>query len=172
MPRSGRPGIIVRQGLRFLRQALPDILAKRTDVLSPRMVRVVADLASDSRQLDERIEPVTDEIETLAKSDDCTGHRPDHLECDGCSDRQRRGVRKRPGFFGMDRARPQADVDRGPNHPRAHHQARQRIFTHALRASCPGHSVAAGELAEAQLRGLARSRCSAPAPKRFGRGSR
>jgi transposase len=28
-------GIIVRQGLRFLRQALPDILAKRTDVLPP-----------------------------------------------------------------------------------------------------------------------------------------
>jgi len=54
----------------FLRQALPDILAKRTDVLSPRMMRIVADLASDWRQLDERIEPVTDEIETLAKSDD------------------------------------------------------------------------------------------------------
>ena len=68
-------GIIVRQGLRFLRQALPDILAKRTDALSPRMVRIVADLASDWRQLDERIELVTDEIETdeietLAKSDD------------------------------------------------------------------------------------------------------
>jgi transposase len=63
-------GIIVRQGLRFLRQALPDILAKRTDVLSPRMVRVVADLASDWRQLDERIESVTDEIKTLAKNDD------------------------------------------------------------------------------------------------------
>jgi transposase len=62
-------GIIVRQGLRFLRQALPDILAKRTDVLSPRMVRIVADLAGDWRQLDERIEPVTDEIEILAKSD-------------------------------------------------------------------------------------------------------
>ena len=63
-------GIIVRQGLRFLRQALPDILAKRTDVLSPRMVRMVADLASDWRQIDERIEAVTDEIKTLAKSDD------------------------------------------------------------------------------------------------------
>ena len=62
--------IIVRQGLRFLRQALPDILAKRTDVRSPRMVRIVADLASDWRQLDERIEAVTDEIKTLAKSDD------------------------------------------------------------------------------------------------------
>jgi transposase len=47
-------GIIVRQGLRFLRQGLPDILAKRTDVLSPRMVRIIADLASDWRQLDER----------------------------------------------------------------------------------------------------------------------
>src|SRR5678816_3708759 len=63
-------GIIVRQGLRFLRQQLPDILAKRTDVLSPRMVRIVADLAGDWRQLDERIETVTNEIETLAKSDD------------------------------------------------------------------------------------------------------
>jgi transposase len=63
-------GIIVRQGLRFLRQQLPDILAKRTEVLSPRLVRIVTDLAGDWRQLDERIEVVTDEIETLAKSDD------------------------------------------------------------------------------------------------------
>src|SRR6201993_5198176 len=63
-------GIIVRQGLRFLRQLLPDILAKRTDVLSPRMARIVSDLAGDWRQLDDRIETVTDEIETLAKNDD------------------------------------------------------------------------------------------------------
>jgi transposase len=45
-------------------------LAKRTNVLSPRMVRIIANLASDWRRLDERIAPVTDEIETLAKSDD------------------------------------------------------------------------------------------------------
>ena len=63
-------GIIVRQGLRFLRQLLPDILARRTDVLSLRMVRVISDLAGDWRQLDDRIETVTDEIETLAKADD------------------------------------------------------------------------------------------------------
>ena len=62
--------LIVRQGLRFLRHLLPDILAKRTDVLSPRMIRIVIDLAGDWRQLDERIETVTDEIETLAKNDD------------------------------------------------------------------------------------------------------
>jgi transposase len=65
-----RRGIIVRQGLRLLRHLLPDILAKRTDDLSPRMVRIVSDFAGDWRQLDERIETVTDEIETLAKSDD------------------------------------------------------------------------------------------------------
>src|ERR1700704_3976619 len=86
-------GIIVRQGLRFLRQLLPDILAKRTDVLSPRMIRIVIDLAGDWRQLDERIEAVTDEIEALAKSDDScrrvmTVHRPDYLERDGRGDRQ------------------------------------------------------------------------------------
>src|SRR5215813_647317 len=40
-------GIVVRQGPRFLRQQLPDILAKRADVLSPRMVRIVAELAGD-----------------------------------------------------------------------------------------------------------------------------
>src|SRR6266516_4495884 len=35
-------GISVRQGLRFLRQQLPEILAKRIDVLSPRMIRISA----------------------------------------------------------------------------------------------------------------------------------
>src|ERR1700747_1212212 len=63
-------GVIVRQGQRFLRHLLPEILAKRTDVLSPRMVRIISDLVGDWRQLDERIETMTDEIETLAKSDD------------------------------------------------------------------------------------------------------
>jgi transposase len=61
-------GIPVRQGLRFLRQQLPEILAKRTDVLSPRMIRIVADLTGDWRRLDERIEHVTEEIEVLAHS--------------------------------------------------------------------------------------------------------
>jgi transposase len=33
-------GIAVRQGIRFLRQQLPDILAKRSDVLSSRMISI------------------------------------------------------------------------------------------------------------------------------------
>jgi transposase len=59
-------GIPVRQGLRFLRQQLPEILAKRIDVLSPRMIRIVEDLSGDWRRLDGRIECVTEEIEVLA----------------------------------------------------------------------------------------------------------
>ena len=58
-------GIAVRQGLRFLRQQLPDILAKRGDVLSPRMTRIIEDLSGDWRRLDERIKHITEEIEAL-----------------------------------------------------------------------------------------------------------
>src|SRR4029450_4434952 len=60
-------GIAVRQGLRFLRQQLPELLAKRIDVLSPRMIRIIEDLSGDWRHLDGRIEQVTEEIEGLAR---------------------------------------------------------------------------------------------------------
>ena len=59
--------IAVRQGLHFLRTELPAILAKRTDVLSPRMLHVIEDLAGDWRRLDERIDALSDEIMTLAR---------------------------------------------------------------------------------------------------------
>src|SRR2546422_7577068 len=49
-------GVAVRQGLRFVRAELPQILATRTDVLSARMLRVVEELAGDWRRLDERID--------------------------------------------------------------------------------------------------------------------
>jgi transposase len=61
--------IAVRQGLRFLRAELPSILASRTDVLSPRMVRVIEGLAEDWRRLDERVTGLSAEIEALARSD-------------------------------------------------------------------------------------------------------
>ena len=62
-------GVAVRQGLRFLRAELAGILATRTDVLSPRMVRVIEDLAGDWHRLDERIEGLSTEIATLAHQD-------------------------------------------------------------------------------------------------------
>jgi transposase len=43
-------GITVRQGLVPLRKALPDILSSNTDVLSPRMVSLIADPAQDWRR--------------------------------------------------------------------------------------------------------------------------
>ncbi|WP_245473686.1 IS110 family transposase, partial [Bradyrhizobium zhanjiangense] len=62
-------GIAVRQGLHSLRFELPGILATRTDVLSPRMLRIIEALADDWRRLDERIEGLSNEIETLARQD-------------------------------------------------------------------------------------------------------
>src|SRR5438445_8351875 len=62
-------GIAVRQGLRFLRAELPRILAAPCDALSPRMLRVMQDLAGDWRRLDERIEGLSSEIEALARHD-------------------------------------------------------------------------------------------------------
>ena len=62
-------GVAVRQGLRFLRAELPRILATPPDVLSPRMVRIIEDLAGDWRRLDEHVQNLSDEIETVARQD-------------------------------------------------------------------------------------------------------
>jgi transposase len=62
-------GVAVRQGLRFLRAELPRILAKPSDVLSARMVRVIESLAEDWRRLDERIDQLSGEIAALARQD-------------------------------------------------------------------------------------------------------
>lgn len=62
-------GIPVRQGIRFLRTELPIILSTRTDVLSPRMLHVIEDLAGDWRRLDERIGALSTEIGAIAAAD-------------------------------------------------------------------------------------------------------
>ncbi len=63
-------GITVRQGLAPLRQALPGILGSSSDALSPRLVRLIADLMEDWRRLDERITEVSAEIKALAAQDE------------------------------------------------------------------------------------------------------
>ena len=62
-------GITVRQGPAPLRKALSDILSSSSGALSPRMVRLIVDLAEDWRRLDERIATVSAEIEALAEQD-------------------------------------------------------------------------------------------------------
>src|SRR3984893_9464807 len=59
----------VRQGIGFLRTELPTILATRTDALSPRMLRVIEELAGDWRRLEQRIDGLSGEIEALARQD-------------------------------------------------------------------------------------------------------
>jgi transposase len=62
-------GVAVRQGPRFLRTELPNILAKRSDVLSPRMMRIIEELAGDWHRLDERIGGLSTDIKALADQD-------------------------------------------------------------------------------------------------------
>ena len=59
-------GIAVRQGLRALRTAMPNVLAM-TDKLSPRIIHMIEDLCTDWRYLDGRIATVSNEIETLSE---------------------------------------------------------------------------------------------------------
>jgi transposase len=62
-------GITVRQGPPPLRKALSDILRSSAPTLSPRLVRLIADLAEDWRRLDDRIATLSAEIEALAEQD-------------------------------------------------------------------------------------------------------
>jgi transposase len=62
-------GVAVRQGQRFLRAALPNILAAPSETLSPRMARTIEELAGDWRRLDERIDDLSSQIEMLARQD-------------------------------------------------------------------------------------------------------
>ena len=59
----------MRQGQRYLRAELPRILATPPDVLSPRIIRNIEDLAGDWRRLDERVESLSNEIEAIARQD-------------------------------------------------------------------------------------------------------
>jgi transposase len=63
-------GIAVRQGRHHLRRALPDILGREAERLSPRMVRTICDLSTDWRHLDERVEEVSEEITAIAMADE------------------------------------------------------------------------------------------------------
>src|SRR5262245_42739168 len=99
-------GITVQQGPAPLRKALNDVLAIGSAELSPRILRLLEDLAVDWRRLDERIEAVSAEIEALAEqderklptADDRAGHRADHLQRRGRCNRQWGGLQQGRDF--------------------------------------------------------------------------
>src|SRR4051795_7160178 len=62
-------GITVRAGARALRNSLFAILENRKDEISPRTAKLILGLHEDWCHLDERIESVTEEIESLGKAE-------------------------------------------------------------------------------------------------------
>jgi transposase len=62
-------GITVRQGPRPLRKVLPEFLSSPPEALSPRMLRLIAELNEDWCRLDERLEALSAEIESLSDND-------------------------------------------------------------------------------------------------------
>src|SRR5262245_57797741 len=127
-------GIVVRQGPRFLRQQLPDILAKRTDVPSPRMARIVADLANDCGTL-------AKSDDKLPRGDDRAGHRPDHLECRGGGDRQWRRLHAGTRLRRLAGARTEARVDRRSHDPGQDLQAPNTVLMPLVRAKENGRAA-------------------------------
>src|SRR6202521_2313375 len=66
---STPPSPAVRNHRITVRVAPVSALATRTDALSPRMLRVIEELAGDWRWLDQRIDGLSGEIEALARQD-------------------------------------------------------------------------------------------------------
>src|SRR3984893_2992450 len=139
-------GIAVRQGLRFLRAELPIILASRTDVLSPRMLRVIEELAGDWRRLDERIDNLSREIETIARQDAGCDRlmsvrgSPHHLERGCRRHRLRRRVLEGARLRRLARARAEADLHWRSHDPGQDLQAGKSLSARAVRASGVGRS--------------------------------
>ena len=63
-------GLAIRQGSEFFRKALPDMVADETNDLTPAMRRMLKDLFDDLSRLDQRIDRITREVETLAAGDE------------------------------------------------------------------------------------------------------
>ena len=168
-------GIAVRQGQRFLRAELPRILATPPDVLSPRMVRIIEDLAGDWRRLDERIEGLSGEIEAIARQDSgcerlmsVPGIGPiissAMVAAIGAGDAFSKG-RDFAAWLGLV---PKTDLDRGPHHPGQDIQARQSLPARPVRAGGLGRADQAKELGAPRAQALDRGGQEAAAPQRAG----
>ncbi|WP_148255192.1 hypothetical protein [Aidingimonas lacisalsi] len=69
-------GITVPKGIRQLRRNLPWVLEDGDNELPDRLRELITELWSDMIRLDERIEELTDELDTLARADPQTVMTP------------------------------------------------------------------------------------------------
>ncbi len=163
-------GIAVRQGQRFLRAELPQILTTPPDVLSLRMVRVIEDLACDWRRLDERVERLSDEIEAIARQDagcerlmSVPGIGPiissAMVAAIGAGDVFNKGRDFPPGA---------PDLDRGPYHPRQDIKAGQSLPAGSVRAGGMGGADQADGLGAPRAEAVDRGSQETAASQRAG----
>jgi transposase len=66
-------GIAVAQGPKTLQRRLPEILADDGNRLSPRMRRLVEEMANEQRHLDKQIAEIDVELATISREDDAAG---------------------------------------------------------------------------------------------------
>ena len=168
-------GITVRQGAVPLRKALPDILSSNTDVLSPRMVRLIAELAQDWRRLDERIATVSAEIEALAQQDDgcqrlmtVPGVGTIISSATVAAIGNGAGLQARTRLRRLAGARAKAGVDGRPHDPGQDLQARQQVLEDAVRAGRTRRPSAAAEDGYAGFVALDRAGIEATPPQHAG----
>jgi transposase len=166
-------GVAVRQGLRFLRAELPRILAAPCDALSPRMLRVIEDLAGDWRRLDERIEGLSSEIEALARQDKgcerlmtVPGIGPiissAMVAAIGTGDAFSKG-RDFGAWLGLV---PKTNLDRRSHHPRQDIETRQSLPARSIRSGRMGCTDQAQELGSSRAQAVARGGQEAAASQR------
>ena len=162
-------GITVRQGPAPLRKALPEILSSPTEVLSPRMVRLIADLSEDWRRLDERIEAVSAEIETLAENDgSCQrlmtvpGVGPIISSAVVAAIGNGGGFRQGRDFGAWLGLGTEAGVDRRSHQARQDLQTRQQISQDAVRSGRPRRPGAAACRSDAGIVAVDRTSRQAP----------
>ncbi len=168
-------GIIVRQGVVPLRKALPDILSSNTNILSPRMVSLIADLMQDWRRLDERIETVSTEIEALALQDDsCNrlmtvpGVGPIISSAMVAAIGNGAGFRQGRDFSAWLGLVPKQELNRGSHDPGQDLQTWQQIRENTVRAGGTCRSGAAAEHSNAKSVALDRASIEAAAPQHAG----
>ena len=168
-------GIAVRQGIGFLRTELPTILATRTDALSPRMLRVIEELASDWRRLDQRIDGLSGEIEALARQDQACSRlmtvpgigpiiSSAMVAAIGTGD----VFSQRPRLRRLARTGAQADLDGRPHDPRQNLPARQSLPARSVRAGGLGRAGQDKGLGTLRAQILDRGGQEAVAPQRAG----
>ena len=165
-------GIAVRAGARALRNSLFAILENRKDEISPRTAKLILGLYEDWCHLDERIESVTEEIESLGKAEakcqrliSVPGVGPlistGIVAAIGSGEAFERGS----GLCRLARPRAATAQHRRAIDPGPHLKARQQVPAHAADPGGEGSPDAAAQLASVQLRRMAQNGIGAASPE-------